>query len=140
MKSFMNWPPYINYSPQIKLIFSNGQKIMGVAHQFCLSHQICCPIPATIKNCFTSLKGLCGVLFVLVLWWLYSRTTDAQWSLFSLKFQTFRLGQTIWADNFWGNWGFFGQLMSTHFCFTLNLNSHPQNWDTLFYSFQNIDV
>ena len=43
---------------------------MGVAHQFCLSHQICCPIPATIKNCFTSLKGLCGVLFVLVPWWL----------------------------------------------------------------------
>ena len=92
---------------------------MGVAHQFCLSHQICCPIPATIKNCFTSLKGLCGVLFVLVLWWLYSRTTDAQWSLFSLKFQTFRLGQTIWADNFWGNWGIFGQLISTHFCFPL---------------------
>ena len=66
---------------------------MGVAHQFCLSHQICCPIPATIKNCFTSLKGLCGVLFVLVLWWLYSRTTDAQWSLFSLKSQTFEIGQ-----------------------------------------------
>ena len=32
---------------------------------------------------------------------LCTRTTDAQWSLFSPKFQTFGLGQTIWADKFW---------------------------------------
>ena len=34
-----------------------------------------------------------------------SRTTDAQWSLFPSKSQTFGLGQTIWADNFWAIWG-----------------------------------
>ena len=32
------------------------------------------------------------------------RTTDAQWSLFSLKSQTFR--QTIWTDKFWTIWGY----------------------------------
>ena len=36
---------------------------------------------------------------------LKARTTDAQWSLFSLKSQTFGLGQTIWADRFGGIWG-----------------------------------
>jgi hypothetical protein len=34
---------------------------------------------------------------------------------FSLKSQTFGLGQTIWADKFWGIWGIFGQFISTHF-------------------------
>ena len=34
---------------------------------------------------------------------------------FSSKFQTFGLGQTIWADIFWGMWGIFGRLISTHF-------------------------
>ena len=28
----------------------------------------------------------------------------------------FGLGQTIWADKFWGIWGIFGQFISTHFC------------------------
>ena len=46
----------------------------------------------------------------------YARTTDAQWSLFSSKSQTFGLGQTIWADKFWGIWGIFGRFISTHFC------------------------
>ena len=32
---------------------------------------------------------------------------DTQWNLFSSKFQTIVLGQTIWADNFWGFWGIF---------------------------------
>ena len=44
-----------------------------------------------------------------------SRTMDAQWSLFSLKSRTFGLGQTNWADKFWGIWGIFGQTISTHF-------------------------
>ena len=44
-----------------------------------------------------------------------TRTTDAQWSLFSSKSQTFGLGQTIWADKFWGIWGIFGRFISTHF-------------------------
>ena len=34
---------------------------------------------------------------------------------FSLKSQTFGLGQTTWADKFWGIWGIFGQTISTHF-------------------------
>ena len=29
-------------------------------------------------------------------------------SLFSSEYQTFGLGQTIWADKFWGIWGIFG--------------------------------
>ena len=40
---------------------------------------------------------------------------DAQRSLFSLKSRTFGLGQTNWADKFWGIWGVFGQTISTHF-------------------------
>jgi hypothetical protein len=43
------------------------------------------------------------------------RTTDAQSSLFSLKSRTCRLGQTNWADKFWGIWGIIGQTISTHF-------------------------
>ena len=43
------------------------------------------------------------------------RTTDAQWSLFSLKSRTFGLGQTNWAVKFWGNWGIFGRTISPHF-------------------------
>ena len=31
------------------------------------------------------------------------------------KSQTFGLGQTNWADKFWGIWGIFGQTISTHF-------------------------
>ena len=31
-----------------------------------------------------------------------------------LKSQTFGLGQTNWADNFWGIWGIFGWTFSTH--------------------------
>jgi hypothetical protein len=41
-------------------------------------------------------------------------TTDAQWSLFSLKSRYFGLGQTNWADKFWGVWGISGQTISTH--------------------------
>jgi hypothetical protein len=35
--------------------------------------------------------------------------------LFSAKSQTVGLGQTIWADKFWGIWGIFSQFISTHF-------------------------
>ena len=34
---------------------------------------------------------------------------------FSSNSQTFGLGQTIWADKFWGIWGIFGQFIGTHF-------------------------
>ena len=34
---------------------------------------------------------------------------------FSSKSQTFVLGQTNWADKFWGIWGIFGWIISTHF-------------------------
>ena len=44
-----------------------------------------------------------------------ARTTDTPWSLFSSKSQTFGLGQTIWADKFWGIWGILEQFISTHF-------------------------
>jgi hypothetical protein len=33
---------------------------------------------------------------------------------FSLKYKTFGLGQTYWADKFWGIWGIFRQTISTH--------------------------
>ena len=46
---------------------------------------------------------------------LIPRTMDDQWSLFPLKFRTFGLGQTNWADKFWGIWGIFSQTISTHF-------------------------
>ena len=36
-------------------------------------------------------------------------------AIFSLKSRTFGLGQTNWADKFWGIWGIFGQTISTHF-------------------------
>ena len=45
--------------------------------------------------------------FTSIYLWALARTTDAQWSLFSWKFQTFGLGQTIWADKFWGDLGYF---------------------------------
>jgi hypothetical protein len=32
-----------------------------------------------------------------------------------LKSISFGLGQTNWADEFWGIWGIFGQTISTHF-------------------------
>ena len=34
---------------------------------------------------------------------------------FSLKFRIFWLGQTNWADKFWGIWGIFSQTINTHF-------------------------
>ena len=43
------------------------------------------------------------------------RTTDAQWCIFESKSKTFGLGQTIWADKFWGIWGIFGWFINTHF-------------------------
>ena len=47
--------------------------------------------------------------------WVESRTTDAQWRLFSLKSRTFGPGQTNWANKFWGIWSIFGQTISIHF-------------------------
>ena len=44
-----------------------------------------------------------------------ARTTDAQWSLFSLKSRTFGLGQKNSVDKFWGIWGVFGRTMSINF-------------------------
>ena len=36
-------------------------------------------------------------------------------AFFSSKSQTLGLGQTIWADKFWGIWGIFERFISTHF-------------------------
>jgi hypothetical protein len=36
-------------------------------------------------------------------------------AFFSLKPGTYALGQTNWADKFWGIWGIFGRTISTHF-------------------------
>ena len=47
--------------------------------------------------------------------WSTAWTTDAQWSLFSLKFRIFGLGQINWADKFWGIRGIFAQTISIHF-------------------------
>ena len=44
-----------------------------------------------------------------------TRTMDAQWSLFSLKSQTFGLEQTIWADKVLGLWCIFGRFISMQF-------------------------
>ena len=46
---------------------------------------------------------------------LLPRTTNAQWSLFSSKSQTFGLEQIIWAHKFWSIWGILGWFISTHF-------------------------
>ena len=46
---------------------------------------------------------------------LIPRTTDTQSDLFVRKSQTFRLGQTNWAEKFWGIWSIFGLFISTHF-------------------------
>ena len=43
------------------------------------------------------------------------RTTDAKWSLFSLKFQTDGLGPSNRADKFWAIWGILDQTVSIHF-------------------------
>ena len=42
-------------------------------------------------------------------------TMDAQWSLFSLKYRTFGLGQTNWADNFEAFGVFSAKNINTHF-------------------------
>ena len=47
--------------------------------------------------------------------WVGPQTTDAQWSIFSLKSKTFGVGQTNWADKFWDICGIFDQTISTHF-------------------------
>ena len=36
-------------------------------------------------------------------------------AFFFIEIQTFGLGQTIWADKFWGIWGIFCQFITTHF-------------------------
>ena len=43
------------------------------------------------------------------------RTTVPQWSLVLSKPQTFKLGQRIWEDKFWGIWGIFGRFISIQF-------------------------
>ena len=42
-------------------------------------------------------------------------TRDLQWSLFPSISQIVGLGQTIWADEFWGIWSIFGRNFSTYF-------------------------
>ena len=54
-----------------------------------------------------------SALFLLyhLTWW-NIRTTDTQRELFS-KIWNFGLGQTNWAEIFWGIWNIFGQTIST---------------------------
>ena len=44
--------------------------------------------------------------------WMYKNT---DYEAFFHQSQTFGLGQTIWADKFWGIWGIFSQFISIHF-------------------------
>ena len=70
---------------------------------FCLISKLKC------YNCF-------DVMFSFLYHLKHGLATDTQWSLFSLKSQTFGLGQTIWANKSGGIWGIFGRrLISTHF-------------------------
>jgi hypothetical protein len=39
-----------------------------------------------------------------------------------LKARTFGLGQTNWANKFWGIWGIFGQTISIHFDTLIHLS------------------
>ena len=60
-----------------------------------------------------------------------TRTTDAQWSLFSSKSQTFGLGQVIWAGKFWGISGVFGRFISSHFRPSFLVWVHILHWSTI---------
>ena len=64
-----------------------------------------------LKRCDTARSDDTFTLLMLSI----SRTTDAQCSLFSLKYRSFGLGQTNWADKFWGMWGIFGRTISIYF-------------------------
>ena len=57
------------------------------------------------KNYDIKLQALCS----------QSWTTDTLCRLFSLKSQTFGLGQTNWADKSWGIWRVLGQTFRTRF-------------------------
>jgi hypothetical protein len=64
-----------------------------------------------------------------------ARTTDAPLKPFSLKYQTFGLGQTIWEDEFWC---IFGRFIRTHFVavsllsmFSINQPLFPQKTEPL---------
>ena len=51
-----------------------------------------------------------------------TRTTEAPWSLFSTKLQTFGLGQTIWTDKFWGHLGYFWLIYQHLFLAMFSIN------------------
>ena len=63
-----------------------------------------------VSHYFKLVKHSHTLLGVVHFW---PRTTDTQREFF-FKFQTFGLGQTFWAEIFWGIWGF-GWTISTHF-------------------------
>ena len=56
--------------------------------------------------------------FIQITCLVHCMTTDAQWSLFSLKYRTFGLEQTNWADKFWGIWGLLGGTINTFFLYS----------------------
>ena len=64
---------------------------------------------------------------------LQTRTTDAQLRLFSLKSRIFGLGQTNWADKFWGIWGIFSQSITTHFWYGESL-VHVFQYSTIIFT------
>ena len=66
--------------------------------------------------------------------------------LFSSKSQTFGLGQTNWADKFWGIWDVFGRFISTHVgtvsplsMFSINFEIAPCGSHFLLIHFTSID-
>ena len=83
--------------------FLSFLKIIYIWKYFCPRVLIRTPIFETDFKGFNVQEG-----------WYLSWTSDAHWSVFSLKFKTFGLGQTIWADKLWGIWGIF-IINNTHF-------------------------
>ena len=81
--------------------------LFGVWSNFCQNHKW---LGELIFNFFQNIiKPNSDFCF----FWLKLRTPNE--AFFPLKFRTFGLEQTNWADKFWGILGIFGQAISTHF-------------------------
>ena len=80
-------------------LYSNFQGGRRVSVKF-LNAEIVLRSTQTEKQYYFAMQD-CQLLFRSCL---NVRTTDAQWSLFLSKSQTFGLGQTIWSGKFWGIW------------------------------------
>ena len=81
-----------------------------VSRKLYLFSSLCCSCLLVNTVFFSLCHSQRSFLSCCVYFW--PRTTDAQWSLFSSKSLTFGLGETVWADKFWG---IFGRFISIHF-------------------------